>query len=57
MCPPPASGAVSIGEVPPAAEAALVEAMGADDDLVAARFARGCRAFAARREGKLVAYG
>jgi hypothetical protein len=48
---------VAIAEVPRAAEADLVLAMGPDGDLVADRWERGCRAFAARREGQIVAYG
>jgi len=57
LCPPPDSRVAVIAEVPRAAEAELVAAMGADGDLVRGRLERGCRAFAARRDGRIVAYG
>lgn len=52
---PPAS--VRVSEVRREAAAPLVAAMGVDGDLAAARFDRGCRAFAAWQDGALVAFG
>lgn len=52
---PPSAGFEVCEVLPPGTEVAA--AMGAEGDLVAARLARGCRCFAACRDGAVAAYG
>jgi GNAT superfamily N-acetyltransferase len=44
-------------EIKAASAGSLVEAMGAEGDRVASRFARGCRCFAALHRGEFASYG
>ena len=48
---------VVVSEVPEYSATDVASAMGPDGHLVAPRFARGCRCFAARVGGEVVAYG